>query len=171
MLAQLYSQYRKDFIQWLQATYSCDEQEAKDTYQVTILQFYENVVSGKLITLTSTLKTYLYAIGKNKYRERLRHLNRHLAVQHEEGALEHEPEGPAMKEEKLLHIEGCLDQLGEPCRSLLIQFYYHGNSVAQLCHKFGYKSEGSAKSQKYKCLQRLRKLVLGVEGNLSIKAG
>ena len=49
-----------------------------------------------------------------------------------------------------------LDRIGEPCKSLLQEFYYHGSSMAIIVQKLGYKNEDAAKSQKYKCLVRLR---------------
>jgi hypothetical protein len=53
-----------------------------------------------------------------------------------------------------------LSELGEPCKSLLKQFYYHGGTMVYIANKFGYKNEDAVKSQKYKCLTRLRKLFM-----------
>jgi RNA polymerase sigma-70 factor (ECF subfamily) len=153
VLAKVYSLYRAEFIQWLMARYSSDLDEARDIYQQTIVILYENVISGRLTRLTSTLKTYLFSIGKNKFKEGRKSAKR-LPV------MEEIIEDKALSEQRLTLIEKCLSQLGEPCRSLLIQFYYHNNSVDQLCGQFGYKNVSSAKNQKYKCMERLRKMVM-----------
>jgi len=68
-LAQIYKDYRADFITWLTESYQCSTEEAKDAYQFAIMAFYENVVSNRLVELKSGLKTYLFSIGKRKILE------------------------------------------------------------------------------------------------------
>jgi hypothetical protein len=40
-----------------------------------------------------------------------------------------------------------------------MEYYYHKRSMEQLVGMFDYKNADSAKNQKYKCLERLRKLM------------
>jgi len=134
--------------------YSAAPDEARDIYQQVIIILYENVVSGRLTNLTSSLKTYLFSIGKNKFLEEKRKGHSFPLVELPDN------EKKMDWDERLGQLEQCLSQLGEPCRSLLIQFYYHKSSMEQLSLKFGYKNVQSAKNQKYKCLERLRKMVL-----------
>lgn len=49
-----------------------------------------------------------------------------------------------------------LDRIGEPCKSLLKEVYYQRSSMTAIAKQLGYKNEDAAKSQKYKCLVRLR---------------
>ena len=51
------------------------------------------------------------------------------------------------------------NKLGEACRKLLEGFYMHGASMKSLAEDLGYSSTESAKAQKYKCLQQVRKLM------------
>jgi DNA-directed RNA polymerase specialized sigma24 family protein len=51
-----------------------------------------------------------------------------------------------------------MTSLGEPCRSILEDFYINGMSMDDISEKFGYTNSDNAKNQKYKCLQRLKKL-------------
>jgi RNA polymerase sigma-70 factor (ECF subfamily) len=153
-IAELYQEHRKEFIRWAKNSYQCEDDEAKDIYQATIISFYENVVSGKLIELSSSFKTYIFAIGKNKIREMKRKKGKH-------GILNETPDIPEEIEEladpELINLAGVsLDRIGEPCKSLLQEFYYHGSSMTSIVEKLGYKNEDAAKSQKYKCLVRLR---------------
>jgi hypothetical protein len=37
--------------------------------------------------------------------------------------------------------------------------YYHNCSIEDITKKFGYKNADTAKNQKYKCMQRLKKIV------------
>jgi RNA polymerase sigma-70 factor (ECF subfamily) len=154
-LARMYSTYRTEFIAWALKQFSCPKAAAEDAWQQAIVIFYENVVSGRLKELSSSEKTYLFAIGKNKLRE----FNRIQVREQELGdfdAVEDVP--PEGLDQRLLDkAVACLDALGEPCRSLLVEFYYHRSSMDQIVVKLGYRNEDTAKSQKYKCLARLRK--------------
>lgn len=152
-LESVYVRYRPEFIQWLQGRLGCEAELAKDIYQQTILTFYENVQSGKLVTLTSQVKTYLFSIGRNKYYEAVREKAK------QEKAKDWSVEQDSSSESLLQLVETCLEKLGEPCRTLLMQFYFHKRSMEQLTELFDYKNVDTAKNQKYKCLERLRKLV------------
>lgn len=154
-LANVYKTYRTDFIHWISAHYSCDSEEAKDLYQQCIITFYENVVSGKLTNLTSSVKTYLFSIGKNKLRE----MNRGKVKEQRLVAEDLRQDDDPVMEILLQKVEACVEKLGEPCRSILIQYYYHKRNIEQLKDLFGYKNTETTKNQKYKCLERLRKMV------------
>ena len=51
-----------------------------------------------------------------------------------------------------------LGQLGEPCRTILEDFFIRDFSMQQITEKMGYTNTDNAKNQKYKCLIRLKKL-------------
>lgn len=51
-----------------------------------------------------------------------------------------------------------LVMLGEPCKTLLEDFYLQDLSMQAITEKFGYTNADNAKNQKYKCLLRLKKL-------------
>lgn len=167
VLAQVYTEYRQEFIQWIISTYDCEFEEARDIYQQVILIFYENVVSKKLAVLTSSVKTYLFSIGKNKYMELSRSQKRYQAIPLAQNESAQPVDDMKNNEARLNLIEDQLIQLGDPCRSLLIHFYYHRQPIGQLTEKFGYKNIGTAKNQKYKCLERLRKMVLEKQSLIS----
>ena len=51
-----------------------------------------------------------------------------------------------------------MHMLGEPCRTLLEDFYIKASSMQDITEKFGYTNADNAKNQKYKCLMRLKKM-------------
>ena len=55
-------------------------------------------------------------------------------------------------------MESSLQLLGEPCKTIIEDFYIYDRSMQEICEKFGYTNADNAKTQKYKCLQRLKKL-------------
>jgi RNA polymerase sigma-70 factor (ECF subfamily) len=76
VLAETYQKYRKEFVKWAFKKYNCPVEDGKELYQISFFIFYDNVVTGKLEHMASHLKTYLFAIGKNKILENIRRNNR-----------------------------------------------------------------------------------------------
>lgn len=154
-LESVYHDHRDAFVHWARHQYRCNEEEAREIFQQTVVIFYENVMQGKLITVTSSLKTYLFSIGKNKIMELKRYQGKHVSTEGED-FVDHADSGFEYHLEQL--AEKSIGQLPEPCRSLLIDFYYHRKTMQQLAERYGYKNEDTAKSQKYRCLLSLRKI-------------
>ena len=157
VLEEVYKQNRLPFIEWLSKTQQIPIDEATEIYQQTIVVFYENIMNGKLIELKSNIKTYLFAIGKNKVSEyrRKRAKKTTIADYHvykDEDNIEEKD-----KQEKMIELsKKCLELIGDPCRKLLELYYYHKRSMSQIANELGYKNENSTKNQKYKCLEKLR---------------
>ena len=55
--------------------------------------------------------------------------------------------------------------LGEPCRSLLRAYYHDDKSMQQIAVAFGYTNPDNAKTQKYKCLTRLKKIFFNAKAS------
>ncbi|PRD52782.1 RNA polymerase subunit sigma-70 [Sphingobacterium gobiense] len=137
-------------------------EEAKDIFQETVMVLYNKIVDHDFV-LSSKLQTFLYAVAKRLW---LKHLTRGEAkyrtdsiddygesLTAEEAIDDHE-----IKEANLVQMEDALNGLGEPCKTILYDFYIQGQSMAAICEKFGYTNADNAKTQKYKCLQRLKKI-------------
>ena len=62
------------------------------------------------------------------------------------------------KEESIDKAYKSLEELGEPCASLIKDFYIKKMNMEEISEKFGYTNADNAKNQKYKCLQRLKRL-------------
>ncbi|GAB5522248.1 MAG: hypothetical protein Roseis2KO_01200 [Roseivirga sp.] len=154
---QAYLSYRDEFIMWANKNYYCDFEESRDVYQATAIQFYENVQSGKLTKLTSDLKTYLFAIGKNKIRE-LRDSGRRFREMQDHYEVPDDDEDKAEKELLFEQLESSLEKLGDPCKRLLELYYYYKKSLLEIAEMLEYKNSDTVKNLKYKCLGRLRKL-------------
>ncbi len=154
---QAYLSYRDEFIMWANKNYYCDFEEARDVYQATVIQFYENVQSGKLTRLTSDLKTYLFAIGKNKIRE-LRDSGRRFREMQDRYEGPEEDEDKVEKELLFEQLESSLTKLGDPCKRLLELYYYYKKNLTEIAETLEYKNADTVKNLKYKCLVRLRKL-------------
>lgn len=157
-LADIYRAYRNDFIYWAVRNYGILEETARDVYQMAVVIFYENIRNGKLTHLQSSVKTYLFAIGKNKIMEEL--VAQRRAQQLQEN-FRYEPlPGDTIEDKEDLYkiLEVALQELGEPCRTVLDMYYYKNYGIEEIAQAMNYKGNDSAKTQKYKCLMRLKKI-------------
>jgi RNA polymerase sigma factor (sigma-70 family) len=73
-------------------------------------------------------------------------------------AVEEDVEEHEEKDLQFVKMQSALDHLGEPCKTIIQDFYIHSLSMQDICEKFGYTNTDNAKTQKYKCLQRLKKI-------------
>jgi RNA polymerase sigma factor (sigma-70 family) len=136
------------------------EQEAKDIYQEAVINFYEKVQSPDF-NLTCKIKTYLYAVSRRLWLKKLWEKKRyHGKIEEMEVYLEIEDEISDIdeKEQAFNKMSIAMQGLGEPCRSILEDFYFRELSMDEIRDKFDYTNNDTAKNQKYKCLQRLKKL-------------
>jgi RNA polymerase sigma factor (sigma-70 family) len=137
-----------------------NEDDAKDVYQEAIIVLYNKVKRGDF-ELSSKLKTYIYSICRRLWLKRLKQLNRYggdIKDFQEYLPVEDEIEKHQDRDMQLNKMENALKLLGEPCKTIMEDFYMHGKSMQEICERFGYTNADNAKTQKYKCLQRLKKL-------------
>ncbi|MEM7106735.1 MAG: sigma-70 family RNA polymerase sigma factor [Bacteroidota bacterium] len=160
-VVKLYDHYRSEFIHWCVAHYNTDEAGAADLFQDTIIIFYQNIRNSVLTELSSSLKTYLFAIGKNLALKKLRKETR-MVVNDEVLELNAASINFDVFEEsdKKRVVAKLMDELGEPCRSILNLFYFHRFTMDAIADRLGYKNENVVKSQKLRCFHTLRKLAL-----------
>lgn len=144
------------------------EQEAKDIYQDAVIVFYEKVTLDQL-TLNCKIKTYLFAVCRRLWLKRLAEKKRfHGTIAETESFADIDSEMVEIEEKELRfqQMKTALDGLGEPCRSIIEDFYIADLTMEAISEKFGYTNADNAKNQKYKCLQRLKKLFFKDENKL-----
>lgn len=160
ILTRIYAEYQRDFHSWSRKSFHIQSEEVQEIFQDSVVTLYENVINHKLVNLNCSIKTYLFAIGKNKTLEFLRKSGRSVPMMHdEEFPLElpdepQESESETMRKHKLM--KECIDKLGTTCQTILTLFYFHQMNLTQIKEKLAYKNEESVKSQKFKCMERLR---------------
>jgi RNA polymerase sigma factor (sigma-70 family) len=146
------------------------EADAADIYQEAMIVLYEKAQNEEF-RLACKIGTYLFAISKNLWYKKIQKLQKQPGFLPEDaGASENSDwayeDDINAHQERELHYEqlgSALDQLGEPCRSLLKAFYQHDKNMQEIAADFGYTNPDNAKTQKYKCLNRLRKLFYGTQ--------
>jgi RNA polymerase sigma factor (sigma-70 family) len=133
-------------------------QDAEEVYQESIILLYEKLRKGE-VTLTCSIKTYIYSICRNKWLQVLKGRKTIVDIDvYNDINPDHSEEVQELPEDK--EIIEAISAMGNPCRSLLIGYYYHQLSLENLADKLKYTSANVAKQQKFRCMERLKKLFL-----------
>jgi RNA polymerase sigma factor (sigma-70 family) len=135
-------------------------EDAKDIFQEAIIVLYEKVRSGSL-ELNCQIKTYVYSVCRRLWLKRLSQLQRfspEIDAIEDVVAIEEEMELHERRNSEFQVMERAMQNLGEPCKSLLESYYLQKKSMLQIAGDFGYTNADNAKNQKYKCLMRLKKI-------------
>jgi len=137
------------------------EDEAKDIFQEAVMVLYDKVTQTDF-ELSSKISTFLYAVSRRLWLKQLnKKENAYNTVDTDEYDIpdvESDLQVHVEKELEFAKMEGAMSQLGEPCLTILKDFYIQNKSMQEICDKLGYTNPDNAKTQKYKCLQRLKKL-------------
>lgn len=156
-VVKLYELYREEFFSWSQKVFSLSEDEVADVFQETVIAFYYNIKEGKLNELSSSVKTYLFAIGKNQILKKLEK-NSRLFITDDLPDVQGLNIGEDLYEasERQKVIAKLIDEMGEPCKSILKMFYFQRFSMDSIAENLGYKNEHVVKSQKLRCFNQLK---------------
>ncbi|MBA2613257.1 MAG: sigma-70 family RNA polymerase sigma factor [Bacteroidetes bacterium] len=159
VLNVLYKKYYNLVLKFI-VNNSGTQEAAQDIYQETIIVLYENVQKPGF-TLNCQLQTYIYSIAKRLWLKQLKKNSKtFLFKDDDENEVVDVTEDMTVyetKEAELEKMNQSLVELGEPCATLIKDFYVQKLSMDEIAEKFGYTNADNAKNQKYKCLQRLKK--------------
>ena len=160
VLSALYKKYYNIVLKFILYN-SGTSAAAQDIYQETIIVLFESVKKPGF-ELKCQLQTYIFSIAKRLWLKELKKNGKtFLFKESEENNLVDVSEDLKEFDEKEAEIEkmnNSLIDLGEPCSELIKDFYINKLSMEQIAEKFGYTNADNAKTQKYKCLQRLKKI-------------
>lgn len=162
--AQVYRQHYPTVLHWIQGS-GGDEPDAADIFQEAMVVLFEKSGNPEF-RLTCKIGTYLFAISKHLWFKKLERRKKQPIAYMDNGGDEESrdwayEEDVTSHEEREAHygqLDAALEQIGEPCRSLLKAFYHQDKSMQQIAADFGYTNPDNAKTQKYKCLTRLKKI-------------
>lgn len=138
------------------------EEDIDDILQEGIIVFYEKVKSDNF-KITCSITTFIYSVCRNHWLKYLKKKSSTIAFSdtHEtlDSIVDSMEEEILINEKQKLLMEK-LGDLGEPCKSILLFFYYEKISMEKIAEKLGYTNADNAKNQKYKCLKRLKSMMV-----------
>ena len=165
MLKRVYEENRDKFLNYAKR-FNLSEEENIDVYQDAYVIFYDNIMSGKLETLTSSISTYLFGIGKYLIFDQMRKNKKKVGSNYDLSLVGEVDEvvGTFELERTELTTEQKLLQkyfgtLGKKCQELLTLFYYRGLTIQEIMQVGGYNSENVVKSQKSRCMKTLKERI------------
>ncbi len=162
VLKRVYEENRGKFLNFARR-YNLSDEENIDVYQDAYIIFYDNIMSGKVESFTSSISTYLFGIGKYLIFDRMKKNKKQVSFQfdlslvgkEDELVSTFEMEEPALTpEHKLLRKH--FSALGKQCQELLTLFYYRGFTIQEIMAHADYNSENVVKASKSRCLKSLR---------------
>ncbi len=140
---------------------------AKDIYQEAFMAVWNNVRLDKFVPKgDSALNGYLYSIAKNKWIDYLRSNEYKKKRPLDENSLKTNFKEEISKteledesENRLNKVIETFNSLGKACKELLTVFYYEKKSLREIAKELKI-GEASARNKKYRCIEKLRAMVL-----------
>ncbi len=128
--------------------------DAVDVFQDALLILNRNLINDTFRG-DASIKTYLFSICRNLWLKEYREKQRRLTV---------ETEGIEVSEHDINYlvkvdvVSLLMDELGEDCRNILIEYYFNNKSMSELKEMFNVNSIQAVKNKKWRCLNYLERL-------------
>ncbi|WP_341226896.1 sigma-70 family RNA polymerase sigma factor [uncultured Arcticibacterium sp.] len=156
-LKAFYGEHKSAFL-FFGNRYDLDREELIDVYQDACIVLFEKLKAGKLEDVNSSLKTYLFGIGKNLIFKRFKQKAKVVDLDTVEITSFEDP----FKDDETLEekrMRAAFVKLGGQCQEVLRLFYYEEKSLDEIVSILTYKDKNVLKSQKSRCLKQLKDLV------------
>jgi RNA polymerase sigma factor (sigma-70 family) len=134
--------------------------DARDVFQEAMIVLYEKARSGTF-ELHCQIRTYMYSVSRRLWLKKLQQTKRFTSDFGDPDSVvpvEDDLEDHLKRDLEFGMMERAILGLGEPCKSLLEAFYIEKKNMQEIALNFGYTNAENAKTQKYKCLMRLKKI-------------
>jgi len=141
---------------------SGDENDANIIEQDVLVHLFEKVSTDEFSLNENTkLGTYLFAVGRNIWLKSLRSKGRTTSLLENEsdGFTELDFENDSEDDDKIMEVIEAMKKLGETCQKILDWYYFERVSMKIIAERLGMPAEATARKRKYKCFQRLKKLL------------
>lgn len=181
-IEELYNQYFKEFCRWCWKNhFGLTDSEINMIYTDAVLSFREKVWFGGIEKYRNCSdKTILFAFAKNLMKkhfsdnkEEQEKLEKYFAeLEDEQDANraeidlaeeafdpDNEQRGTSLDLTQHPRVKQVFDKLSEACRDILIFCCAYELPTGEVVRKLGYSGEDSLKSQKHKCMKKVKSLI------------
>lgn len=162
-IADFYTCHRSEFVHKFKKDYPTIPEDALiDILQESIVIGVEKVNQSKFEG-RSSLKTYIFGIGKNLIRDYFRKVKQHneyrkdIQFTNEDREDVFEIEQPI--DIKSSALKNAMQKLEKHCLDILNAFYLEGKKYPEIVEEFKYSNVDVAKSTKSRCFKHLKQLV------------
>lgn len=158
----LRSVYASNFknVQKLILNNSGNDSDAKDIFQDAIMVLYEKA-QNRDFTLTCAIKTFLYAVSKNIWLNKLRKNGKNVQIEKMPDEIAIDPNGldKLVNSEQQKYYNQLLAKVDKESQRVLKLYYYEKKKMKEIAEIMGYANAQVAKNKKLRCLKKLRTLV------------
>lgn len=135
-------------------------EDAEDVFQEALVVLYRKLKSNSL-TLNCTISTYIYAICRNMWLDRLRRAGKEI------GTLDGDQNIVAIgqdiveiiyQNDRYLLYQKHFQEISEGCQKLL-KLFLEGKSMRLITEKMGFSSESYTRKRKFNCKEKLIKKI------------
>lgn len=137
---------------------SGNTEEAEDLFQEAIVVLLHKVRQPEFI-LTSSLKTFLFAIAKNLWLKKLRDVKLVAVEEIEFYQKDSDSFFVEIKTEKTQDemVSSWLGKITKRCQYILNAIFFYNVPMKNLMSKMGWKNKHTAANQQYKCIQQIKR--------------
>lgn len=140
-----------------------DEDVIVDIYQDAIIVLYEKSKKQDF-ELTCSIQTYLNSICRNQLLKKFKETSKFLNHSDEfmpEITDWHQDENDELNDSRFSAIQKGLNKLKETsnkCHDILVRYFYHKQSMAEIAEAMEYTNADNVKNQKARCQKKLKEL-------------
>lgn len=171
----VYRNKRDAFVHYFMKHFKISLDDAMDLFSDAVLALMKFAQSEKNPSLTSQLLTLLIGIGRNIHFKNQKPTNKLPVVnwgdfmdfvKNTEGG--ENPFDSTDFEDILPKVEGFVDQMGDPCHSILRKYYWEKHTDKEVTEllkdmpNIKDMSEGAVKMKRIRCIDALRKLIFNL---------
>lgn len=133
--------------------------DAEDVFQDTMFVLVQKIRKDQF-RLTASMGTYIVAIAKNIWLNKLRQHHRQEFEISKYNQTFFEEIDQAIELEKYYksQLQQYLYKVSKHCQSVIEDVFFKGKSTEQIQKEYGYSNKHNAANQKYKCVEQLKRL-------------
>jgi RNA polymerase sigma factor (sigma-70 family) len=135
--------------------------DANDVLQEALIVLWERVRQGRF-EARAKLSTFVFATARNIWLRQLARRRHEAPADLQRDATPSSDPSPLdvmMESEMAKRVAQALSRLGEPCKTLLMLFYWEEAPMQDIAERLGFANAETAKSKKYQCKKALTNLL------------
>jgi len=135
--------------------------DGNDVLQEAVVVLWEKVRSGKF-QYKSQLSTFIMGTARNIWLRRLARRRKEVPEgQNIDNARNPDPSPleELIDSDRAKFVRDSLTKLGDPCKKLLLLFYWEECSLEEIARQMGFANAETVKSKKYQCKKALERIL------------
>ncbi|PZU91658.1 MAG: sigma-70 family RNA polymerase sigma factor [Chryseobacterium sp.] len=152
-----YYAYLDDII-WYVKQNNGTSSDAEDLYQDALIVLLEKLNQDDF-QLSATLKTYIFAICKNLWLKKLRHIKGIVKLEDikQNDFFEEISDDIEKEKSEKEKIDAFFLKITDHCKELIEELFLKSATLDEIQKKYNYATKHNLSNQKYKCMQQIKR--------------